>query len=263
MVYAAFAFWFFLVVFAGLGVYRLWRQVVRPKWVNGVLLPGTLASEMGYILGSLITGGEIRRARLFGGGRGGSEAEPATEAAPRFRFLGPMVASMLAVVTCAGGIVAAHELLGEPVIVKFILADGLFTPLSLPKELPGTWDGLWRQVELQVKLLRRMAETLGRLDWLDWRSVLFVYLAACLSVRLAPVGRDLRPTLAAVAVLAGIFAAVAAITSSYTDLMARIWYLLTYIWANLLFLLAVTGLVRGLAALVGVLAGKKRRSSPR
>jgi len=84
VIYAAFTLWFFLILFVAIGVHRLWAGLVGARPVGWALLPGTLVAEMAYILGCLITGGEIRRANLFptrGGPRGGGEAaEPRTEA---------------------------------------------------------------------------------------------------------------------------------------------------------------------------------------
>ena len=42
----------------------------------------------------------------------------------------------------------------------------------------------------------------------------------------------------------------------FDELMKDIWPLLTYIWASLLFMLVVTLLLRGVVAIVRILAGK-------
>jgi len=264
MIYAAFTVWLFGIVFLGVGVFRVWTSVARPLWVNWALLPGTLVSEMAYILGCLITGGEIRKARLLEspGSSGGGDSGPATEANQRLKVLGPIVASLLAVLACMGAILLVHRLLGRPVIQAFILGDGWAGGVSeLPKALPAGWDALWAQLDRHVALLRRMFETLGRLEWLAWRVPLFVYLSICFSVRLAPVGRDLRATLAALVAVAGVVAAVGALSDRFTNLLADdLWPLLTYVWALLLALLVLSGLIRGLVSLVQVLAGKGSRA---
>lgn len=265
MIYAAFTLWLFLIIFLGAGLYRLWSQIVRPAWVNWTLLPGTVVSEMAYIFGTLISGGEIRRAKLLdipgrrhpGRGRGANESNPTAEAAPRLKVIGPIIAAMLAVLACAAAILAVHWLLGKPVISQFSVAGGELRPAALPKSFPVNWAGLWDQLQGQVRLLRRMCETWGELDWFNWRVPLFVYLAACLSVRLAPVSRDMRATLGAVVVIAAVIALIGALSSGFGDLMTDIWPLLTYVWASLLFLLLVTLLVRGVVVLFGVLSGKK------
>jgi len=260
VIYAAFTLWFFLILFVAIGVHRLWAGLVGARPVGWALLPGTLVAEMAYILGCLITGGEIRRANLFptrGGPRGGGEAaEPRTEAEPKLKIIGPVFASLLAVVACVAALIVLHSLLGEPVIAEFTGLPGLLGLNSLPKELPTSTEAFWEQLRGQVSLLRRMAGTLVELEWTNWRVPLFVYLTICLSVRLAPVRRDLRGTLAAVVLIAGGIALVGVIWKQFSDLMQDLWPLLTYIWASLLFLLAVTLLVRGVVWLVLVLAGK-------
>ena len=58
-----------------------------------------------------------------------------------------------------------------------------------------------------------MGQTLLDVKWKDWRVPVFVYLAACLAVRLAPVRRSVRASLAAVVLTAGIIALVGLIWS--------------------------------------------------
>jgi len=260
-IYAAFTVWFFLILFAGIGVYRLLAKLTKPAWVNWALLPGTIVSEMSYIFGTLITGGEIRRAKIMpdsgkDSGEGGSE--PTTESQPRLKYVGPVIAALIAVLGCGAAILLVHAVLGEPVIEQFISTDLLSTPASLPQELPADGDTLWEQVEQQVRLLRRMWGTLIDLDWLNWRAPVFVYLAACLSVRLAPVRRDMRATLAAVIVIAVIIALVGLASNRFKRLMEDIWPLVTYIWASLLLLLVVALVLSGLVALGKVLFGQKK-----
>ncbi len=261
LIYAAFTFWLLLILFAGIGVYRQWARLVKPSRVSWALLPGTVISEMAYIFGCLITGGEIRRAKLIPprDGKGGeAESEPTAEAAAGLKFVGPIVAALLAIVACGAAIVAVHALLGEPVIRQFrVGTHGLLPVAALPKELPTSWDGLWGQVEGQVSLLRRMCETWGGAKWTNWRVPLFVYLSLCLSVRLSPVRRPVRPTLGAVVAIAAAIALVGLIWRRFDGLMEDIWPLLTYVWASLLFMLVITLLLRGIAALVRILAGKE------
>ena len=264
MIYAAFTMWLFLLIFMGLGVYRLWAGMVNPSWLNWALLPGTVVSEMAYIFGCLITGGEIRRARLLDappcrdGRRRSNGAEATTEARPRWRILGPIVAALMALAACGAGILILHALLGEPVMEKFTILGGL-RPLA--KSLPTSWPALWEQLEAQLRVLRRMCETWVELDWLNWRVPLFVYVAACLAVRLSPGRRDMRFTLAAAVVVAGVAALVGALSTRFTHLIEDIWPLLTYVYANLLFFLAVTLVLRGLVLLVRALMGRGGESS--
>ncbi|KPK50047.1 MAG: hypothetical protein AMK72_03060 [Planctomycetes bacterium SM23_25] len=225
MIYAAFTVYLLGIFFMALGIYRLWAEMLRPRWVSWALLPGTVVSEMAYIFGCLITGD-----------------------------LGPVIAAFMSILACGAGIVIVHALLGEPVIGQFAVgADALLRPAELPRQLPTHAAAFWDQFILQVRLLRRMAGTWLELDWLNWRVPLFVYLATCLSIRLAPVRRSLRATLAAVVVLAAIIAIVGVIWRQFDGLMGDIWPLVTYVWSSLLFLLAVSLLVRGAFGLVRAL----------
>jgi len=224
------------------------------------LLPGTIVSEMAYIFGCLITGGEVRRAKLMDdsdGRRGGADGESGgTQTTGGLKVVGPVVASLLAIVACGAGILAAWSLLGKPVIDEFTLTGEALRTSQLPQELPAGWDALWGQLDQQVHLLRGMCETWGELDWLRWRVPLFVYLSLCLSIRLAPLRRPARPTLAAAVVIAGVIAAIGAVSSRFKDVIGDLWPLLTYVWALLLFVLVAALLVRGLIALGRILAGK-------
>lgn len=260
MIYAAFTLWLLLIVAAGRGVYRLWTALVKPVYVHWVLLPGTLVAEMAYIFGCLITGGEVRKAKLLdsAGGESGESSEGGTHAAARFKFIGPAVASLCTLLACGGGIVAVHSLLGEPVLSVFSLSLGWPGSQGLAQTLPTSWDGFWDILSEQVVLLKLTCQTWAKLDWLNWRVPLFVYLATCLSVRLAPARRDVRALLAAVVLVAVIIAAVGLVSSGFNGLVHDLWPLLAYIWATVLFLLAATLTVRGMTALVRALAGKSR-----
>ncbi len=255
MVYVELVIWLLLIVFCGMGVYRLWAQVLRPAWLGWVLLPGTLVSEMAYIFGCLITGGEVRRAKLLSDRGDADSGEPTTQAAPRWKVLGPILAALVAILACGAAIGLADWLLGEPVMREFRFARELADPADQPAVL-ASWDALWGRMENQLRLLRRMCETLARLDWLNWRVPLFVYLATCLSIRLAPVRRDPRATLAAAGIVAVAIVLIGAVTTRFDQILQAVRPVLTYVWGNLLLLLAVSLLARGLIALARVLAGR-------
>lgn len=267
MIYVALAMWLLLTVFVGMGIWKLWAGMVRPAAAMWVLFPGTVVSEMAYIFGSLITGGEIRRAKLIGGDGGGKGSKtagegqggpPPTEAAPRWKTLGPVLASVIAIVACAAAILVTHRLLGRPVIEKFVVGTGDLPPALLATSPPTDWVSFWDQLHGQVNLLQRISQTLGQLNWFDWRVPLFVYLAVCLSVRLAPVNRPMRSTLVATVVVALAAAAVAPIAGGAGGLEQHIWPLLSYVWTSLLYLLALTLLVKGGIALIRALVGKAK-----
>jgi hypothetical protein len=255
--------WLVLTVFAGIGVYRMWASLGKPAWVNCALLPGTLVSQMAYIFGCLITGGEIKSAKMVPAKGDSGGGEPKTSASPRLKVVGPLVASLMALVACGASILVVHKMLGKPVIEQFSGGEThLFytTPVKaeLPKDLPRSWEAGWKLVGQQVQLIKHTCETWWDLDWGNWRVALFVYLAICLAVRLGPVSRPIRPTLAAVCAIAGVIAIIGSSNKDFANLINDIWPLLTYVWASLLTVLAGTLVMLGVAALWRILTGKEK-----
>jgi len=249
--------WLILTVFAGIGVYRMWASLGKPAQVNWALLPGTIVSEMAYIFGCLITGGEINQAKLVPGKGDSSGGEPKTSDSPRLKVVGPLVSSLLAIVACGAAIILVHRALGKPVMEQFASA-GYVDESQLSRKLPESVDEGWELAEQQLRILRRISETWWDLEWSNWRVLLFVYLAICLAVRLGPVSRPIRPTLAAAGLIAGVIAAIGALNEDFMGLMEDIWPLLAYVWASLLAVLAGTLTVRGAVALWKIATGKEK-----
>lgn len=256
MIYVALTVWLFLIIFAGIGVYRMLGQFSKTRWVDWALLPGTIVSEMAYIFGCLITGAEVRRARLISSSHSSADRPaPATEATPKLKVVGPIIASLVAIISCMAAIVIVHTMLGGPVIQQF--APASLEADILPQALPLSWESLWDCLHGQLDLVRRMSEAWGNANWLDWRIGLFVYLALCLSIRLAPVSRPVRPTLAAAVVISALIALMGMVSTSFAGLIEDLWPLVSYVWASLLLLLALVLLAKGVMYLVGVLTEKK------
>jgi len=263
MIYATFTLWLVLVVFMGIGVYRMWASLGKPAWVNWALLPGTLVAQMAYIFGCLITGGEIKNAKMVPD-KGDGGGAPKTSDSPRLKTVGPIISSLMVLVACGAATLAVHKALGKPVMERFSgQSSGLFSystasKVELPKDLPRSWDDGWKLAGRQVQLIKHTCETWWDLEWSNWRVAVFVYLAICLAVRLGPVSRPIRPTLGAVCAAAGIIAIIGAIDKDFSDLMDDIWPLLTYVWASLLTLLAGTLAVLGTVALWRIMTGKEK-----
>ena len=253
----ALAFWLLLILFTALGVYRLLELFGKPKAVDWLLLPGTIVAELAYVSGCLLTGAEVRSATLFpSAGRGKT---PTTQTTPKIKVIGPVLSALVAMGGCIAVIVAAHGALGEPVIREFIVDETDVVPTmgpTLSGLLPTTAQEFWDFPAVQVRLVRKMYETWLATDWLDWRAGLFVYLTLCLSIRLAPIRRPIRPALGA-AVVAPILLAIS--LQAGADLSTRIdslWLILTYIWSTLLLVLLIVSLIRGGIYLADVLRGK-------
>ncbi len=255
--YLAFTFWLVVTIFAGTGVYRMWTKMVKPVWVNWALLPGTVVSEMAYIFGSLITGGEISKARIVPAEGDRAGGEPTATATPRMKVVGPLVASLMSLIGCGAAILLVNHLLGAGVMAEFVAARS-GTESALNETLPSGWLSMWLEADTQIKLLRNMCETLTSANWLDWKSALFIYLSICLAVRFGPVSRPSRPTLAAVVVIAITIALLAAMSQRFDALIDNFWPLLSYVYALLMFLLVVTLMIRGVITLWLILAGKDK-----
>jgi hypothetical protein len=249
MVWLALIFWLVLTIFLGMGVYALWARLIKPAYLAWVLLPGTVVSEMAYIFGSLITGGEVRSKLIPSGSGKEGAAGGGTQAKHSGKFLGPMVASLIAIAACGAAMLATHALLGKPV-------TGLVHQLD--DRLPTSWQGFWEQGHSQLTAVQRMFESLADLRWSDWRVPLFVYLSICLGVQLVPSRRPVRPTLAAVVAIAAVIAIAGALSTRFDNLLAEVWPLVSYVWTMLLVLLTVTLLSHAVAALVRALSGKSQ-----
>jgi len=261
--------WMFLLLAMAAGVYALLMRLMPPSAVQWLLLPGTVVSEVAYMFGMLITGGEIRRRVLpgkEGGGDGGGGAAAGDGSSGKPKTLGAIVSAMLAVVAVVAAVMGAYTLLDKPVIGKFV-GTGLLTqrvalaPMdgtgkSGPSSLGEVPDIIWEQAHNQVSLLKRLTSTLADVDWKAWRVPLFVYLTLCLSIRIWPSRRPIRPTLLAVIILTGAIAAVGAIWKNFDSILEDLWPLLTYVWTSLLLTLIVTLAVIGVVALIRALSGK-------
>jgi hypothetical protein len=268
VVYAAFSVYLLLILFMGLGIYRLWGWIASPRYLNWLLLPGTIVSEMAYIFGYLITGGEITRAKLMGGGGGGKgkakkadapsggsssggggSAEPTTTATPGVKYLSPVLASLACILACGAAIYYLNNQIGGSIVNHF-------NKVRLLDSLPTKMDEFWMHLSRQLDLLRHTTGNWDGVNWRDWHAPLFIYLVTCLSIRLAPVRRGLGATMGAVLLLVGVIIVAGALWKRFTDGVGTLWPLLTYVWVTLLFLLGLTLVVAGITALIRALTAK-------
>jgi hypothetical protein len=254
MIYASFILWFFVLIFAGIGVYHIASRLIGPKAVSWLLLPGTLISEMAWILGCLLTGGEVRRAKLIHAD--GSNHGEGTESAGGVKRIGPLLSAMFAIVACATAVIFLDRWLGQSVLKAFTLR-GVWVPQdALPQTLPTSWDGFWTFLSAQPAMMRRLCETFGDLTWSQWQTPVFVYLSICLTVRLAPARRNLRATLVAVVVLCGLLGILGAIWQDFAGSINDVWPLLAYLYALALTLLALMLVLWAAVSLIRVLTGR-------
>jgi len=249
MEYAAMTFWLLVIVFTALGIHQLWSSLIQPKVVNSILLPGTLVAQLGHIFGLLVTGGTVNNTSLI---KDDESGEPQTDnnSKPRIPLIGTIIIALLPMVGCAVAIYCVSEYLGSEILAG--MAQMSVSQISLPTSfsmLFGTLHGVVNLVEHLVAVV--WASNLG-----DWRTLLFLYLVICMTVRMAPLTGNLRGSLGAIFIF-GIFAfLISNVLRSVNSTFEGAWPLVTFCVAVLMFLLIVSLLVKGAACLVKTLFGE-------
>lgn len=242
MEYAAMTFWLLVIVFAALGVHRLWSSLVQPKVVNSILLPGTLVAQLGYVLGLLITGGTVNNTTLIKDDDSG-EPETGGDEKPRVPLVGTMIIALLPMVGCAVAIYWTSRYWGSSILNA--MAD---TSLA-SAQLPTTIDMFFAMLRQTVGLVEHLVSVVQRQNLTDWRTLLYLYLVICLTVRMAPLTGNLRGSLAAIA-LCGVCTFLLGQMMSTASPLASAWPLITFSAAVLLFLLIVSLIIKGLVCLI-------------
>lgn len=248
MVYIALTFWLLIVVLTAWGVHRLWSGMIKAKLLNTILLPGTLIAQLGHVLGLLVTGATVSNTTLFKDDESGAP-ENTADPKPRVPLIGPVIIAMLPLLACGVAIYFLAQLLGGPVLSNL-------TTQAVGGTLPTTLPGVWQMLRDQITLVESIVGAVTGSDLTSWRTLLFLYLLVCLTVRIAPFPGNLRGSLAAIVIL-GFGAAL--ISSLFAVADPRVhsgWSVLNLTVATLLLLLLCSLLVRGGVGLIQVLRGE-------
>ncbi len=246
MMYAAFAFWSIVAIFAARTVYSLLGRVMPPKVLNYALLPGTLVAQIGHHLALLVTGGTVNASRLANDSTG--EPEIQADAKPRIPVLGPMLVAVVPIFLCGLALLSAAD---------FFSAKGMMREVSaLPQSLPQTLDGFWDRIRAVINALDGAGTMWRHANWDLWRTWLFAYLTICLTIRMSPLSADLRPALLGVAMF-GVLAWLAGMFSPQpAEKMLQFWPNLSFLVSNLLLILLI-GLAAGAAlGIYGIIKGQ-------
>ena len=247
MTYVMLAFWLLVMMFTAQGVYRLWTGMVQPRWVNAALIPGTLLAQLGYVTGTLLTGGTVSDVTLFGDQDGQPRQGGST--GTRWPMLGATVAAVAPLVLCAAGIGLAVKYLGGSAI------HPLFTE-TLSKAFPSTIGSFWEMLRDVVALTERTLGGLFNVDLFNWRAFLFVYLLICLSVRLGPLPNHSRPAMIAIGLMTIVVAVCGSLFAGVRAYLETVWLLLSLVVGVLMLLLVISLLIRGGIALTRIVIGK-------
>ena len=247
MLFVMTGFWLVVMVFLAHGAQRLWTHLVRPRWVNIALLPGTALVQLGSIATTLLTGQTVRDAALFAGEDG--EPRQGSGGPARFPRLAGMLEAVTPTVLCLVAIGLAARYVGGKGIAPLFAG-------SLEKTAPLSVAAFWRMVHDQVSLMQQTLDGLARCDPRQWRVLVFVYLLVCLSVRAAPAGERFRPLIVAIAVLTVAAGLAATLFGSVSHYMERGWPLLSLVVGTLSLLLVATLLIRSGVALAKIISGR-------
>lgn len=251
MLYAALTFWLLVIVFSAAGVHRLWSNLVKPRVVNSILLPGTLVAQLGHVLGLLITGNSVQNTKLMGDDEAG-EPKADTPDQQRIPVVGPILIGLLPLLACGVCLYVAASYWGGSILNGLDLAAGGVSD-TLPRSLPGCWALMRDCITLTESVFAAVLQS----NLLDWVTLLFLYLSVCLTVRMAPFEGNRRGAIGAI-LLAGVVIAIVGSLSKVAEQSIRSsWPILSFAVAALLFLLLASLLVSGLVGLIRILAGKE------
>ena len=246
MLYAALTFWLFVIIFSAWGVHTLLSRLVKPRVINSLLLPGTLMAQLGHVLGLLITGNQVQNTQLMGDDEQGAPTSDTVEN-HKIPIFGSILVGMLPLVACAGGLYLATKLWGASV---FSQATGAEVAQTLPLNIGGAWE-LLRQC---INAMEQMVDAIVSSDLANWPTLLFLYLAICLTVRMAPFEGHQRGAIGAIA-LAGIVIWIMGFLTpqGVESVVQSSWPILSFAVAMLLFLLLLALALSGVVGLFRVM----------
>ena len=237
MLYAALTFWLLVIVFCAGGVHRLWSGLVKPRVVNSILLPGTLVAQLGHVLGLLVTGNPVKNTKLMGDDEAG-EPKADTPEQQGVPVIGPIVVGLLPLVACGACLFVAAKLWGGT-----ILAGGAG---AVEQKLPLTLGATWEMLRGSITLVENMVDAILHSNVTNWHTLLFLYLAVCLTVRMAPFEDNRRGALGAIVLAGVVIAIIGSLSAAARDFIVdSSWSILSFAVAMLLFLLLLSLLAAG------------------
>lgn len=234
MIYAAASFWLLVFVLMAWGVEHLWRSQAKAKTLNTFLFPGTVAAQLGRIVGLLITGATVAP----GAGKGDDGDRPGPDWQPKLPVIGPVLVALFPMATLGVMIYLVIVYLG-PAIVSQLPANQVSTALPL------TLAAFWEQLRGLITLSESTLNAVRAADGATWQVLLFVYLMICLTIRMAPFPGNVRGHVGAIVIL-GVAAALAGtIWQTLPQIILSAWPLLALSIGWLLLVLIVSLLVCG------------------
>ncbi len=245
--YAALTFWLLVIMFAAWGVHLLWSALIKPRVVNSVLLPGTLVAQLGHVLGLLITGNSVQHTKLMGDDdEGKPESSPPDK--QRLPVIGPILVGLLPLVACAVALYFVSAYWGSSVI-----RHGGNAALSVPQTLPTSLGGIWALLRASITLIEDLLNAIIRSDLPNWPTALFLYLAICLTVRMAPFEGHRRGAVGAIFLAAILIAIIGSWVPAARAFIESSWPILSFAVGMLLFLLLLSLLITGIVRFIQIM----------
>lgn len=239
MIYAAACVWVLTIVLLAWGVDRVWAGLATAKTLQVILFPGTLILQLGRIVALLITGAKVVQVKLPDA-QGGTKTQGA-DWQPRLPIIGPMIVALLPMALLSFVIAIVGLQLGRSVLMR-LPADQIAP--AVPLSLTAFWD----QLRGLVTLCQGTLDALRSAEAEPWKVALFIYLMACLTVRLAPLPGNVHGQLGAIVVLTAVAALTGTVMESMPMMIERVWPLLALAVGWLLLLLLGSLLVSAIVA---------------
>lgn len=245
MLYAALTFWLLVIVFTAWGVHTLLSQLIKPKVVNSILLPGTLVAQLGHVMGLLVTGNEVRRTALMSKDESGDPTAEKPEE-QKIPLIASIVVGLLPVIACAAALYTAKRLWGDQLFAQ--------ASVEVSQQLPLSLNGFWQLFHQSVDAMQQMSLAIAQSDLLNWPTLLFLYLALCLTVRMAPFPGHRRGAIVAVTLAGLLIWVVSLVDSRVAGIIEQSWPIVSFAVAMLLLLLLIALTLTGVVGLVRVFA---------
>ncbi len=250
VIYLALTFWLMVALLEAFAIFKLFEGLVRPRWINLVLLPGMVVAELAYFLAGLLTGASVREAKLVSDEAVG---QPAQQPANGIPILSPLLMALLPILSGLALIVTLYKCFDARLVDEF---GGVWSRASdqLTQQLGwslGAWFAIARDM---LSLAERLVNALPVVR--HWQAALFLYLTLSLAVRIVPLRGNLRSAMASIILIGGIAALVSLAAPRMTAWVRGEWTLLAYVIALLTLTLIIALLVRGLVGLVATVIGR-------
>jgi hypothetical protein len=266
MFYLALTFWLLVAMLLAYGVFKTAEGMVRPRWINLALLPGTLVAETAHFVAAMLTGAPVSGVALVSDEPiDKQQADPPKEGIP---ILSPLLMGLLPILAAVAiiytlyaveldqGMVETFARRSANVQVRASIDAPVTYDFSLAQELDWPAEFWFTSARSMLRLCERLVDQLPFEDLGDrWQTWLFVYLSACLAIRMVPLRHKLRNGLAGV-ILVGAFASLLGLIGAVDEAIRDAWPLLAYVIALLTLLLLVLLIIRGAIGLGFALADR-------